>query len=294
MFPPSVHTILCIAGKGGFLIRRHFLLASMVALAVAVSAFGYARAQRGPENVARRPAPVLPPLRGGPERGQRPPAQLHLEAQRTYPGQVFAHASRQEPEVALTFDDGPDSVYTPQILDILKRKGVRATFYFTGRRIETYPDVAKRAVREGHEIGNHTYDHPDLAKATPEEILAQLQRTEEIIERVTGRRPLTFRPPYGKHTPEVVAGARKLGYRIILWDVDSLDWESLIKDQIVENVVPKVQPGAIILFHSAAGGPGEDLSGAVQALPQVIDKIKDRKLKQVNVTEMFGIIRTRE
>lgn len=283
-----------MAGKGGFFLRRYFLVASFLALALAISAYGYARAQRGPDEVARRAAPAVPPpLRGGPEKGQRPPAQLHLEAQRTYPGQVFAHGDRREAEVALTFDDGPDAVYTPQVLDILKKKGVRATFYFTGRRIEAHPEVARRTVREGHEIGNHSYDHPDLTRLEPAEVEEQLRRTDEIIERVTGRRPLTFRPPYGKHSPAVVDAARKLGYRIVLWDVDSLDWESLIKDQIVENVVPKVQPGAIVLFHSAAGGPGEDLSGMVQALPHIIDRIRDRKLKPVLVSEMFGIFRAR-
>lgn len=272
--------------------RRHLLLASLVALAVALGAFGYARAQQAQRRIlpgARREVP--PALRGG--RQPHPPEAEQIRTQQTFPGQVFAYGDRRVPEVALTFDDGPDTEYTPQVLDVLRRKGVRATFYFTGHRTERYPEVARRTVREGHEVGNHSYDHPDLRRLTPEEVRWQLQRTDDIIEQLTGRRVLTFRPPYGALSPAVVEEARRLGYRIILWDVDSLDWQSLTRDQILEQVLPKVQPGSIILFHSAVGGPEEDLSGTVQALPILIDRLRERGLRFVTVSEMFGIIRTR-
>jgi len=236
--------------------------------------------------------PALPRLTGGSERNQRPGVAVHLQAQRANPGRVFAQGNPARPMVALTFDDGPDAVYTPQVLDILKAAGVHATFFFTGHRVETYPDVARRTVREGNEIGNHSYDHPNLTRVSAAEVASQLRRTDAIIRQWAGVEPRLFRPPYGKYNDTVLQVAKDLGYQVILWSTDSLDWESLTADQIVRNAAPGIAPGGIILMHSASGGPQEVLTGTIRALPRIIRNARNQGLRLVTVSEMLAPVRS--
>ncbi|HWI61685.1 MAG TPA: polysaccharide deacetylase family protein [Symbiobacteriaceae bacterium] len=204
---------------------------------------------------------------------------------------VVSSGPRNRPWVALTFDDGPDTTYTPQILDILERAGAPASFYVMGNRAERLPEVTQRMARVGGEVGNHAYEeaHLDLRRISPAEMLRSLSRTHEIITNLTGQAPVTFRPPFGFYNTMVLSTAQRFGYQTVLWDVDAQDWQSLSGQQILQNVLPKVQNGSIILMHSGTTLPGEDLSGTVAALPTIIDDLRRRGFRLVTVAEMLGL-----
>ncbi|MDN5331497.1 MAG: peptidoglycan-N-acetylglucosamine deacetylase [Tepidanaerobacteraceae bacterium] len=192
--------------------------------------------------------------------------------------------------VAITFDDGPDPVYTPEILDILKEKDVPATFFLIGKNVEQYPEIARRMVKEGHSIGNHTYSHRSLiplaAAATREEI----KKGEEAIKKATGVRTTLFRPPRGLYTAYARKFLKDERYTVVLWDVSTMDWAELPPASIVSNVVRHVKPGSIILFHDSGdlvGFKGGDRTNTVKALPVVIDELKNRGYKFVTVDQMI-------
>lgn len=238
----------------------------------------------GPEARQRR-AFRPPPLSGGSEFDNRAIGEEDLE--RLYPHTVLRTGKGRGKTVALTFDDGPDKTYTPAVLDILSKKGVKATFFLIGERIKEEPEMVKRIVRDGHLIGNHTYSHPRLLKEGPG-LRDELSRTESALKPFGVTTNTLFRPPYGAANPSLVVEASNLGYRLALWSVDSLDWRGLSSAEVVRNIVNFVTPGAVILQHSA-GGPGEDLSGSVAALPGIIDNLQAKGYRFVTLAEMFDL-----
>jgi peptidoglycan/xylan/chitin deacetylase (PgdA/CDA1 family) len=225
------------------------------------------------------------PLAGGSERDNRLIGEIDLA--RLYPEHVLRQKQGGEKLVALSFDDGPDNVYTPQILDVLKEKNVKATFFLIGNRVDKDKDVVKRIVAEGHDVGNHTFTHPELLKTTGD-LQTELAKTEEALKPFGITTKGLFRPPYGAINPSLVLQAAQLGYKTAMWSVDSLDWHGLSEEEVFKNIENHVTPGAIILQHSA-GGPGEDLSGTVLALPKVIDSLRDKGYKFVKIREMFSL-----
>jgi peptidoglycan/xylan/chitin deacetylase (PgdA/CDA1 family) len=204
-----------------------------------------------------------------------------------YPNEVILHGPRRR-EVALTFDDGPDDEWTPRVLDALARAGVPATFFVVGQRCERYPRVLERMTREGHAVGNHSWDHANLSKLGAEAIRTQIRRTDATIRRLTGRSTSMLRPPYGAISDAVVNEARQAGKKIILWNVDSLDWMGLKRDQVSANILSHVSPGSIILQHSA-GGEGENLQGTVDAIPVVVDSLRKRGYRFLTVPGLLGM-----
>ena len=137
-------------------------------------------------------------------------------------------------KIALTFDDGPSPVCTPQLLDGLKKRDVKVTFFVTGQNVESYPDIVKRASDEGHLIGNHTFHHVQLTAANTEEFKTEIVSTNEIIQEVTGKETSFIRPPYGSWDKKY---EKELNMFPVLWDVDPLDWCSTNVDKIVRNVL---------------------------------------------------------
>lgn len=254
-----------------------FIAGAIIVLAIALYAY-----ESSPETRGRR---GLQPseLEGGSEKGNRSIGELDLE--KLYPGLVLRTHKGSEKIVALTFDDGPDRVYTPQVLDILKAKRVKATFFLIGKRIEEEPDIAGRIASEGHAVGNHTYSHPELTSASPS-LPEELTKAREAMAALGMSDNGLFRPPYGAAEPSLVEQAANLNYRIAMWSVDSLDWRGLSKAEVVRNVSGYVVPGSVILQHSA-GGPGEDLSGSVLALGDIIDRLQAQGYKFVTLPEMF-------
>lgn len=197
------------------------------------------------------------------------------------------YVQTDEPVVALTFDDGPDPKYTPMILDTLQQYGAKATFFVIGRNVEANPEIARRIVREGHEIGNHTYSHPiRLAQAGSGEIVRQLERTADLVATVTGARVRLFRPPGGAYTPELIATSKGLGYEIILWSwtTNPSDAYSPGRDRIIQKVTANVAPGDIILLHD-----GNNHGQTAAALPEIIRILRDKGYRFVTVGELLSL-----
>lgn len=242
------------------------------------------------ENPSKRAMPKELDLAGGPEWKERGfPKREIVDLISMYPDLFIASGNKEEKKIALTFDDGPDDLYTPQILDVLKDKKVKATFFVIGKRVEGYPKVMKRMVEEGHLIGNHTWSHPEIMKLPLEKAKEEILKTEEVLKPYYKDKKgdiMIFRSPYGSIDPEKVEFIADMGYKIISWNVDSLDWKGLSADEVKTNILENVINGSIILQHSA-GGIGEDLSGTVKALPEIIDVLKEDGFEFVTIDELL-------
>ncbi|RKP56318.1 polysaccharide deacetylase family protein [Cohnella endophytica] len=210
------------------------------------------------------------------------------EMERKYDGVFVLSASRGSRKVALTFDDVPDPRFTSKVLDVLKRKKVTATFFVVGTRSMKHPDLVRRIHREGHDIGNHSYNHPDFSKLRLAKVQEQIARSEKIIEHIVGFKPKLVRPPYGEILPSQLDWAKAKGYTVVNWDVDSSDWRQLKAETVFRNVTRTVRPGSVVLMH-AGGGTGQNLSGTVQALPKLIDWLRAHDYEPVTLTELLGI-----
>lgn len=174
--------------------------------------------------------------------------------------------------VALTFDDGPDPEYTPQILDILKEKNVKATFFVIGKKAERYPDLVKRIDEEGHIVANHSYSHHYfLPFFLSSGLTDDLRKCNEAIEQIIYKTPLFFRPPFGVTTPRYGGAIRKNALSSIGWSLRTLDTKAKTKYQLIDKVISSLKKGDIILLHDRLGVTCE-------ALPDIIEHIATRKL----------------
>jgi peptidoglycan/xylan/chitin deacetylase (PgdA/CDA1 family) len=197
-------------------------------------------------------------------------------------GQWLVRGSGAQPQVALTFDDGPHPVFTPQVLDILRRHGARATFFCVGLCASAYPDLLARIVEEGHAIGNHTWSHPYLPDLTRDEVLRQVDATGEVIAKATGTAPVLVRPPYGSRTPDVLRWLAGRDLTTVLWDVDPSDWAAPGSEAIAAEVGRSTTAGSIVLMHDAGG----DRTQTVAALPGIVESLLGRDLRLVPVDEL--------
>lgn len=228
-----------------------------------------------------------PELEGGSEMIVREPHPVSNDLlQREYPETVFLHGSRDRDEVALTFDDGPDIRFTPLVLDVLDRHDVKATFFLMGNRAKEHDEIVERIYDSGHAIGNHTYWHPNLPEEKLDRLDWEVRETANVIEGITGFKPYMFRSPYGALNEEMVEKLRNMDQKVIGWDVDSLDWKQLAPDIIADNVLSNVSPGSIILMHDA-GDWTMNLMGTVEALDQIITKLKEDDISFVTVPELL-------
>jgi len=207
---------------------------------------------------------------------------------------LYHQGAGGEHQVALTFDDGPDPQWTPKILDILKAANVKAAFFVVGANAERYPGLVRRIVDEGHEIGNHTYYHPNLSLCWPEHVRLELNATQLLIETITGRATTLFRPPYAADTqPSQLSEltplqiAQDLDYLVVLENIDPQDWAKPGADIIVQRIKQQRRDGSIILLHDAGG----DRSQTVQALPRILDWLHTRGDKIVSLSTLLGTTR---
>ena len=191
-------------------------------------------------------------------------------------------AAPQERYLALTFDDGPHHTYTREILDILKNEGARGTFFVVGSRAETYPDILARMAAEGHDIGNHTWEHRSLAKASHADGLSTLRRTNDLISGITAKSCNIVRPPFGHTNSRVKSLLSGQGWHEVLWDSDSRDWQNKDPDRILYRVMKSAGPGSIVLFHDIH-------PGAARMLPTLIRAFKSQGYRFVTISELIRI-----
>ncbi len=191
--------------------------------------------------------------------------------------------------VALTFDDGPSPDTTPKILDTLKADGARATFFVLGKHAELYPELVERIVREGHELGNHGYDHGILAFAGPAQVHRQLHRTERLLKQ-SGAPPVrVFRAPHGFRSPFVSRTAGRLGYATCAWSAGVFDTAKPGVDVIVRRSVKALKPGAILLLHDADGWGNDDRSQTAEALPAILEAARAESYEFVTMSEIAAL-----
>lgn len=203
-------------------------------------------------------------------------------------GTVCSRAAAPEKQVALTFDDGPDGRYTPEVLAVLREYDVPATFFLLGQNAARHPELVRRLAQEGHQLGNHTYHHMDLLKASRAEVDAEMDRTSELIRQAAGVSPTVFRPPHGFRDAAVVRAAAKRGMRVVDWSVMSWDWEPVSADSIVARTLEQVRPGAIILLHDGEGlNDKADRTQTVAALRRIIPALREQGYRFVTVEELL-------
>ena len=223
---------------------------------------------------AQQPAPLLSPAATKP----KPPPPTVSE-----PKITISSVHVDGPYIALTFDDGPDEKLTPRLLDLLAQHHVHATFFVLGENAVAHPEILQRAVREGHEIGNHSWSHPNLAKMSEENVRSQIKRTEELIASTIGSRSTLFRPPYGsltEHQKRFVHN--ELGYEIILWEVDPFDWKRPGPSIVSSRILKETRPGAIVLAHDIH-------AQTIQAMPETLTGLEAKGFKFVTVSELLKL-----
>lgn len=197
-----------------------------------------------------------------------------------------------EKAVALTFDDGPSPLWTPRILDELKEVGARATFFMVGEHVLKYPDIARRVAEEGHEIGNHSFNHRVLLYYTPEELEREIKKTEEAIQKITGKTTRYFRPPKAWILGWEKKKAKELGYGVVLWSLNSKDWVNFDDKYILKFLLTRLQPGDIILFHDGGGAfrpEGGDRDETILAVRRFIERAREKGYSFVTLSELLRL-----
>ncbi len=206
-----------------------------------------------------------------------------VSAAGTIPKFTWSSVKVDGPYIAMTFDDGPNPKNTPKLLDLLAAKHIKATFFVVGECATDYPAIMKRIVAEGHEIGNHSWDHPNFGKSSDDKIRSQVQRTNDIILAETGIKPTLLRPPYGSMTPKQRQWVHdEFGYDIILWNVDPNDWKEPGVNVVAQRIISGTRPGSIILSHDIH-------APTIEAMPMVFDALLAKGYKFVTVSELIAM-----
>ena len=247
-------------------------------------------------------------LAGGPalldRRGERQVRELSASAapapgQRLGQQRLIWSVSTVEPLAALTFDDGPDPELTPRILEVLAEHGVQATFNVMGWNALRHPDLVRAVVAAGHELGNHTWTHQDLAFQSTLQTRRQLERGREAIERTAGVRPRFFRPPRGNLTGSAIEAAAELGYDVLLWSVTRGGAGVGTPASVADHLARTVAPGDVVALHDGIGrgifhprGPGAHELRArrlveIQALPAALERVLSRGLRLGTVSALL-------
>lgn len=187
-------------------------------------------------------------------------------------GELINHVDTTDKVVALTYDDGPNPPYTNQLLEILERHQIKATFFVVGKTVEKYPDTLRLILSKGHEIGNHSYSHKALIDEKPRLIGSEIQKTDQILRQLGVKDEIHFRAPYGRKLIVLPYLLAKLNKKNILWTIDSKDYEASNSEVIEASVLEHVRPGSIILMHDGGG----DRSRTVVATERLIEKLKEK------------------
>lgn len=221
-----------------------------------------------------------PPVKGSVLRN---PDQAHSTRFDKNAGTTFTRVPVSGPYIAITFDDGPHATLTPRLLDLLRERNVKATFYVCGNNCELYPNILRRIIAEGHELGNHSYNHPVLSKMSEEQVRSQLGRTHQAVLNATGVNMRTMRPPYGAFTQAQREWAlREFGYPTILWSVDPFDWKKPGSSVISSRIIGQTTQGGIILAHDIHGQ-------TIEAMPATLDALLRKGYRFVTVSQLIAM-----
>ncbi|MDO5338071.1 MAG: polysaccharide deacetylase family protein [Eubacteriales bacterium] len=185
---------------------------------------------------------------------------------------------REAPQIALTFDDGPSSVYTPKLLDGLKERRVKATFFLMGANIEGNEKIVKRMQEEGHLIGNHTYNHVQLEKVSEMDAREEIEKTGNLIYEITGEYPMYLRPPFGSWRKDLELAVTMIP---VFWTIDTLDWQNQSVGTILYKVESKIEDGSIILMH-------DEYEASVEAALEIVDRYKEKGYRFVTVDQFMN------
>ncbi len=197
---------------------------------------------------------------------------------------TFTRCEVAGPVVAITFDDGPHPEFTPRLLDTLKERNVKATFFMVGRNAANFPQIVRRMAEEGHEVANHTWAHPQLTSYGEEGVGSQLRRAHDAIVKACAVEPVLYRPPYGAvRLTQRRSIQETFGYPTILWDVDPLDWQPPRSVQkVYDRVLASTRPGSIVLLHDIH-------ETTVDAMPATLDVLIARGYQMVTVTQLINL-----
>lgn len=198
---------------------------------------------------------------------------------------MINEVSTSEKLIAITFDDGPNPFFTPQVLDIFSEVDGKATFFMIGEQIEKCPELVKKVFALGHEIGNHTYTHPKLSQLSCEDCFGEIERTKILIEELVGHKPVVFRPPYLDFNDETVFVLNQMGYPMIgALNMEAKDWEMPGVDFILEKTRYCVKNGSILIFHDGYG----DRSQTVEAVRILVSELTSQGYKLVTISELLN------
>lgn len=182
----------------------------------------------------------------------------------------------EKKKIALTFDDGPHKEYTTQLLDGLKERGVKATFFLIGKNVEQNKEIVRRMYQEGHCIGAHTYNHVQLTTLSDEKACEEVEMTNEVIEKITGEKVVYIRPPYGSWNDNLECA---ITMEPVLWTIDPMDWSVLNTNSVVSHVIKKAKQDGIILLHDI-------YPTSVQAALEIVDKLQKQGYEFVTIEEI--------
>ena len=199
--------------------------------------------------------------------------------------EVYRSVKTDSMKIALTFDDGPHPTLTQEILDVLDRYGVQATFFMVGVNVINYPDAARAVIRAGHEVGNHTYSHTHMKRLSRIEVEDELGRCEDALEELCEYRPHLFRPPEGAVNAYIENCSENNDYTLVLWSLDTRDWEHKNTEQIVDTVLSRISPGDIILMHDYIGRH----SKTPEALEILLPRLIEQGFEPVTVSELIDV-----
>lgn len=204
-------------------------------------------------------------------------AGIYQNARKAIDSNSDARGKEEQKRIALTFDDGPDETYTKILLDGLKKRGVKASFFVIGEKAKDHPDLIKRMQEEGHLIGNHTYHHVELTKVDPATEKTEIEKTNDVIESITGEKVVFIRPPYGAWRDQIMEDVELIPVK---WNIDPLDWCTKSTSAIVRKVVTQAEENGIILLHDCYGT-------SVEAGLQIVDILLDEEYRFVTVDELI-------
>jgi peptidoglycan/xylan/chitin deacetylase (PgdA/CDA1 family) len=192
----------------------------------------------------------------------------------------------RRPWIALTFDDGPHPGRTEELMSVLKEEGVPATFFIVGKMAVRYPDIVREMARQGHEVSNHTFSHPNLPRTKSPAVVNELTQTRAVIQQLTGQETYLYRPPGGDYSRRTVKAAAEAGYHMVLWDILTKDVNGATVEAMKKRILDHASDGSIVLMHSG-------VPNTVAMLPDVIADLRVKGYRFVTVSQILGLENSR-